>query len=116
MTGPRTEPCGTPLCSGIVAEVFESIWTQWVRSSKYVRNHDNAVLRTHTVCRVCYEDVEKCVVAKVGRFPKATHIESYTCLLYDVLHWDLVFNKIVIVSTKHVVDGLAFPKGRPWIT
>ena len=45
-TGPRTEPCATQLYSGIVADVFESIWTQWVRSSKYLLNHDNAVSRT----------------------------------------------------------------------
>ena len=54
MTGPRSEPCGTPICSGIVADVFESIWTQWVRSSKYVRNHDNAVSRTpYSSCNTC---------------------------------------------------------------
>ena len=69
----------------------------------------------------CFEDAEKCVVAKVVRFPKATIIESSRprkCFWYEVLHWDLVFNciKIVIVWTNYVVAGVAFPKGRPWIT
>ena len=69
----------------------------------------------------CFEDAEKCVVAKVVRFPTATIIESSRprkCFWYDVLHWDLVSNciKIVIVSTNNVVAGVAFPKGRPWIT
>ena len=55
----------------------------------------------------CFEDAENGVVAKVVCFPKATIIESSRprkCFLYDVLHWDLVFNyiKIVIVSTNYV--------------
>ena len=44
---------------------------------------------------VCFEYLEKCVVAKVVRFPKASIIESSRprkCFWYDVLHWDLVFN------------------------
>ena len=46
ITGPRTEACVTPFCSGIVADVFESILTQCVRSPKYIRNHDNTISST----------------------------------------------------------------------